>query len=245
MKTAVIVVLLAFCAMAMAAPSERVFATDGCLEKKPKPPTDLAATPKSDNTIVVAWNSPNGDACVDSYTYVLVEKGKPEPRMAQKPEVKEYSLTFDNLKPNTAYEVKVAAVNSQKGTSEFAVVAVKTDKKCQNKKPGSIGNVYVNEQSNSVALLSWLPPTEGGCTTDYEILGENKKTGAKVANINTINPRTKATGLTAGQTYYFRITPSNKNGKGPTKRIEYKMSPFKPPVVASGSIPAGRRLKAE
>ena len=33
--------------------------------------TELSATSKNDKSIVVAWNAPKGNACVDTYNYVV------------------------------------------------------------------------------------------------------------------------------------------------------------------------------
>lgn len=59
--------------------------------------TDLTAVAKSDRSISVAWNAPAGDACVDTYNYVVYEKGQPEPRSVA-PQARAYTITIDNLK---------------------------------------------------------------------------------------------------------------------------------------------------
>lgn len=74
-----------------------------------------------------------------------------------------------------------------------------------------------------------------------QVEGENED-GKAVIKSSTVNPDVKVTNMQPGVTYTFRITAANQFGKGPTKRVTYKVPGKK--VVASGSIPAGRRLKA-
>jgi hypothetical protein len=46
-----------------------------------------------------------------------------------------------------------------------------------------------------VLYLSWLPPAAGGCVDGYQLVGTETGTGKRVANINSRDPSTRATGL--------------------------------------------------
>lgn len=58
--------------------------------------------------------------------------------------------------------------------------------------------------------------------------------------MGTTSPDARVPALSPGVEYTFRITPRNRIGGGPTKRVTYRMRG--PNVVASGSIPAGRKM---
>ncbi|KAI8472459.1 MAG: fibronectin type III [Monoraphidium minutum] len=199
------VLCLAIAGQALA--QERVFAQQGCVERVPRSPADLKAVAQT-TTIDVAWNSPAGDACVDTYDYVVYEKVKGRPRSTGLTKVREYSITVTGLKPDTEYVVEVTSVNSMKGSSAPATTTVRTKKACDKAaKPGTINPVFMNQASTSTLLLSWLPPAGTACVDGY---------------------------------YKFQITPRNNRKDGATTRVTYTMkSAFK--VVASGSIPAGRK----
>jgi hypothetical protein len=93
------------------------------------------------SAITVTWRAPAGDACVDSYDYVVLEAGKPEPRTLSWFNKKGYSLTVTNLKPGTDHVVKVAAVNGQRGRGQYATINVATRReRCglfANRRPGA------------------------------------------------------------------------------------------------------------
>lgn len=158
------------------------------------------------------------------------------------PTQKSYSITVKDLKPNREYIVKVVALNSLKGRGQWATTTVKTDRRCAQVRPSSIGNVYANQASASVLFLSWLPPSGSGCATDYDVVGEDAS-GSRVYRGSSTQPDVRVAGLQPGRQYVFRIEPKNNRGSGPTKRVTYRMQQRQPQggPVASGSVPAGRR----
>lgn len=238
-----LLLVLAISGVVAQGPQQRVFAEQGCIEKIPSAPKDLKASPKA-KEINVAWNSPSGDACVDSYSYVVYKKSEARGARHAPGSAREYSLTIPNLEPDTEYVIEVTAVNQLKGASPPATITVRTLKGCNYLlKPGTVNPVFINPASATSVFLSWLPPGPPGiCVDDYTVEGFEVATNKRVLASSGIHPRAKAVALVPGKQYKFLITPKSKRGAGDTTRVTFTM-PNQYKVVASGSIPAnGRRM---
>jgi hypothetical protein len=101
-------------------------------------------------SLTVQWRPPAGEACVDFFQYAIFERaagakaagGGAPPTPPRRSDG--FSVTVDGLKPETDYEVWVAAVNSNKGAGPAAVAAARTRTKrdCEARAPGAVTDFF-------------------------------------------------------------------------------------------------------
>jgi hypothetical protein len=101
-------------------------------------------------SLTIQWRPPASDACVDYFSYSVFERaagakaagGGAPPTLPRRAEA--FSVTVQDLKPDTEYEVWVAAVNANKGAGPAAAAAAKTRTKrdCEARAPSAVTDFF-------------------------------------------------------------------------------------------------------
>lgn len=178
----------------------------------PQAPTG-AATKAGDGSADVSWKAPadDGGFAVTGYT-VTDQSG------ATVCQTSELSCTASGLNNGSRYKFKVTATN-QIGTSapsQYSNQVMLTGK------PASPTKVMGLRASGGRVVVSWRVPANGGSAiTGYTVTSSDGKTCTTTTKRNCT-----ITGLTAGQTYTFTVTATNKLGtsapsspSGPVKAL--------------------------
>jgi len=188
----------------------------------PNPPTGLNVKAVSPTKINLFWNAPsnNGGPLVSGY------------KIEEKAGTGSYSIVVANtgntntsysrtgLTTGTAYTYRVSAINSV-GTSSTSNEDSDTPTASSTAMvPTPPSNLTATKISQTQINLAWVAPTDNGgeLVTGYKI-EEKVGTGTYsviVAHTGNTNTAYSRTGLTAGQTYTYRVSAINSVGASNT-----------------------------
>ena len=100
------------------------------------------------------------------------------------------------------------------------------------------GPLEVTDVTDKSAMLSWKPPkSDGGLPLSGYIIERRDNKRSNWVKVDKVTPDTttyKASNLSEGNVYNFRITAENKEGLGPALETKEPVKPMKP--VGKGII---------
>ena len=200
----------------------------------PTAPTTTPSAPRSvrvvpgDRRLTVSWTAPasNGGAAVTDYVVQYRRVGASTWTTAADGVSTATTAVVTGLRNGTAYQVRVAAVNSV-GQSAFAQAPAsqtpRTTPAAPGRPTGTAGNKRVS--------LRWTAPTNtGGATiTDYVVQFRTvgSSTWSTFKDGRSSNPRATVTRLRNGTRYEFRVAAVNAAGTGAFSRPSAPVRPVR------------------
>lgn len=200
--------------------SELSDASDGYTPAS-RPATPLITSVLSGNhTISVTWTIlDNGGSVITGYT-ASTSSGEHCTTTAQ-------SCTISGLANAVSYTVTVSATN---------VIGTSDESPPQSATPGGPPEqpVIVSAVAGvASATITWTPAVSGSTATQYVVTAYPGG-----ANCTTSTTSCVISGLTAGTTYMFTVTPSNPDGQGPASAPSGGVVPASVPVTPPPAQPA-------
>uniref|UniRef100_A0AAR2LAJ2 Titin n=1 Tax=Pygocentrus nattereri TaxID=42514 RepID=A0AAR2LAJ2_PYGNA len=196
----------------------------------PTPPEMVTITDVTKNSVSLAWTKPKHDGGSRITGYVLEAQKKGTDQWTHVTTVKSLDFTVKNLNENEEYVFRVMAVNLS-GRSH----------------PRQSKHVVIREQSTEpefdlrgvcqktvIAKFSWdSPENDGGVPINNYVVEIRETTSQSWVELSSMIIRTtyKATRLTTGVEYQFRVKAKNRYGAGPpiTSEAVVAAYPFKAP----------------
>ena len=209
----------------------------------PNPPTNLAATPVSNNQINLSWTAPVNSTLVQVNGYKIEISSHCSGSFGiLVANTTTTSTTYSNtgLVQGICYAYKVSAINPV-GIVSPSNIAYATTWTA----PNSPTSLTANAISSSQINLSWIAPTNTGGTpvTGYMIQKRDSCTGSfstLVANTGNTSTTYSNTGLVNGTCYQYRVFAHNAVGTSMASNNATGTTLQNPtPTISSPSAPIG------
>jgi predicted phage tail protein len=193
----------------------------------PGAPTGVSVVP-GDRRLTVSWTAPasNGGAAITDYVVQFRTVGAPTWTTATDGVSTATTAVITGLTNGTAYQVRVATVNSVGESSATQAARTHTPRT----KPAAPGRP-TGTAGNKRVSLRWTAPasTGGAAITDYVV--QFRTVGS--SRWSTFNdgrgtaPRATVTGLRNGTRYEFRVAAVNAAGTGANSRTSAPIRPVR------------------
>src|SRR5579872_4215163 len=196
-------------------PSSTASATTSGAATPPQPPTGLAATAASSSQINLSWTAPsnNGGSAITGYKIERSADNGTTWSIIQS-NTGSTATTFSDtgLTASTTYTYRVSAINAI-GTSSTSNTASATTQAPAATAPQPPTGLAATSGNSQVSLSWTAPSSNGGSTiTGYNIYRGTAAGGEGTTPIGTVSGSALSytdTGLTNGQTYYYKVTAVN------------------------------------
>uniref|UniRef100_A0A4W4G4L2 Myomesin 2a n=1 Tax=Electrophorus electricus TaxID=8005 RepID=A0A4W4G4L2_ELEEL len=203
----------------------------------PGPPTDVHASEINQTYIVLSWNppSPRGQATV----WYLIEKSVGDSNFWQRVntgvQIRSPRCPIFDLEDKKAYRFRVISVNKH-GPGQPSEPTALLQKADPYGVPSAPGQVMASRNTKTSAFVHWEPPKNPNNLIGYYV--DCCVVGSKVWT--PCNHRFVVHGLTAGDTYLFRVQAVNAYGLSEESQVSAPL--FVDAALAAPSAPYGIAL---
>jgi titin len=186
----------------------------------PSPPTELSVTSVTSTGFVLSWasSSYNGGETISNVSVELSRDGGVTWVSARGGISTSSTVTVAGTAPGTAYQVRIASINSV-GASDYLAGSVTTTALA----PGAPLSLASSSVAATSLTLGWdLPTSNGGAAiTDYKVEFSSNagSTWTVIAHDASAVRSFNVTGLLKGKSYQFRVSAINEIGTGASSAV--------------------------
>ncbi len=186
----------------------------------PGVPTGLTATPVSPTQVNLSWTAPsnNGGSAISGYKIEAKSGSGSYSVLVSNTASTSTTYSHTGLTTGTVYTYKVSAINSVGTGSASSEVSATPTSSSSATVPGAPASLTATSASSTQNNLSWTAPSNNGGypITGYKIEYRVGSGSYSVLVSNTASTSTtySHTGLSAGQTYVYRVFAINSIGTG-------------------------------
>jgi len=198
----------------------------------PTTPSALRATSVSSNTVSLAWNAASDNIAVTAYR--LYKNGSSTAFYT----TSALSFTDTGLNPEQSYQYRVSAIDAAGNeSSRSAALTVSTPATPDTSAPTTPSNLRSTTVTSDQISLMWNAASDNVGVTRYRLY----KNGSNTAFATTSTQGYNDTGLTAEQSYQYRVSAVDAAGNESSRSAVLTVSTTAAPDSSAPTTPANLR----
>ncbi len=198
----------------------------------PTTPSALRATSVTSNRVSIAWNAASDNVAVTGYR--LYKNGSSTAFHT----TSTLSFTDTGLNPEQSYQYRVSAIDAAGNeSSRSAVLTVSTTATPDTSAPTTPTNLRSTTETSDQINLMWNAASDNVGVTGYRLY----KNGSSTAFATTAAPGYNDTGLTADQSYQYRVSAVDAAGNESALSTSLMVNTLAAPDTSAPTTPSSLR----